>query len=214
MQDKILFTYNPWKYYNSYKNVLTNVRKYYPQSDMIIFFDGNRTDLDLYLDTAKEYNCVTIIRDTEVGFINKNDSIEQNSPKQLEWISRMELACEMFNAEWVMILEDDVLIKREIQRWPNSDVGTNREGVGFLGGGSIFKRTSFLKAIANIGMNNMKNLIETNHTISWAGDMLLKTLFNGIQASSEKWMELAEPGYFDQTDHAVFHGYKDLHRLG
>jgi hypothetical protein len=214
MDNKIVFTYNPWVYYNSYKNVLYNVRKYYTESDIIVFFDGNRTDLDLYLKTAEDYNCITIVRDTEVGFINKNDSIEQNLPKQFEWISRMKLACELSNAEWVMLLEDDVLVKRVIQSWPNSDVGTNRKGVGFLGGGSVFKRDIFLTAIEHIGMDNMKNLIKTNHTISWAGDMLLKILFDAIHTSSEKWVELAEPGYFDKADHAVFHGYKDLHKLG
>jgi hypothetical protein len=210
MDDKIVFTYNPWVYYNSYKNVLYNVRKYYPNSDIIIFFDGSRNDLELYLQTAEEYNCIVIVRDSEVGYINKNDSIEYNSPKQLEWISRMKLACEMSTAEWVMLLEDDVLLKREIRKWPSTDVGTNRHFFR-TGGGSIFKRIVFLDSLKKV---DVLNLIKTIPNASWAGDVLLEQIFRNNNIKHEKWVELAEPDYFDKTDHAVFHGYKDLHKLG
>ena len=214
MKDKIVFTYNPWKYYNSYKNVLNNVRKYYPESDIIIFFDKSRNDLDLYLETAKYHNCKVFMGENELGYINRNESVYTNSPKQCEWVNRMKYACEISESEWVMLLEDDVLIKRKIEHWPKSDCGTNREDVGFLGGGSIFKRNVFLNGITKIGINNIKNIIESQHIFSWAGDMLLKRIFSEVNATAEKWIELAEPNYYDTQDHAVYHGYKDLHKLG
>jgi hypothetical protein len=210
MQDKILFTYNPWTYYKSYINVLENVRKYYTDSDIIIFFDSNRVDLDLYLKTANEYNCNVVIRDCELGFINRNDSMDINSTKQFEWISRIKLACDMSNAEWVMLLEDDVLLKREIRNWPNSDIGTNREYFR-TGGGSVFRRSVFLESIEKV---DVLDLISTILHASWAGDVLLEHIFRSNNVKHEKWIELAEPNYYDKTDHAVFHGYKDLHKLG
>jgi hypothetical protein len=214
MKNKILFTYNPWKYYESYKNTLHNVRKYYPESDIIIFFDKSRTDLDSYLETAKVNNCKVFTKENELGYINRNDSTYINLPKQFEWISRMKFACETSESEWVMLLEDDVLLKREILHWPNSDCGKNRHDVGFCGGGSIFKRKKFLEIFEIFSSEDIKNIIQKNHDYSWAGDALLKYLFIKIGASHEKWIELAEPNYYDNTDHAIYHGYKDLHKLG
>lgn len=210
MENKILFTYNPWKYYNSYKNVLDNVRKYYSESDIIIFFDKSRTDLDLYLETAKQYNCKVFIGNDELGYINRNDSIDINLPKQTEWISRIKFACEISNSEWAMLLEDDVLLKREIKHFPEADVGTNREYFR-TGGGSIFKREVFLDSVKKA---DISKLVKTIPDACWAGDLLLEHIFRSNNVKYEKWIELAEPGYYDDTDHAVYHGYKDLHKLG
>jgi hypothetical protein len=43
---------------------------------------------------------------------------------------------------------------------------------------------------------------------------LKERIFKDANVSNEKWIELAEPGYRDDTDHAIYHGYKDLHKLG
>ena len=210
MRDKIVFTYNPWKYLNSYKNTLDNVRKYYPNSDIFIFFDGSRNDLQEYLEVAAKYNCIVSVRNNELGYINRLDNLEINLPKQLEWIDRMKSACKISESEWVMILEDDVLIKREIINWPSADVGTNREYFR-TGGGSIFKREVFLESLEK---NNILDIIQNIPDASWAGDLLLEHIFRNNNIKHEKWIELAEPGYYDNTDHAVYHGYKDLHKLG
>ena len=47
---KICFNYNPYVYYESYKNVLNNVRTYYPDSDIFIYMDSFRNDLQKYVD--------------------------------------------------------------------------------------------------------------------------------------------------------------------
>lgn len=208
MKDKIVFTYNPWKYPKSYKNTLDNVRKYYPDSDIFVFFDGSRDDLKEYLEVAEEYNCIVSVRSNELGFISRSDSIKTNLPKQLEWVDRIKSACEASESEWVMLLEDDVLIKKEIEKWPTSDCGTNMDGIGFLGGGSVFKRQVFLDCLAK---SDVSEIILGNHTASWAGDHLMSCIFLPQGATAEKWIELAEPGYYDRGPHSVFHGYKDLH---
>jgi hypothetical protein len=60
----------------------------------------------------------------------------------------------------------------------------------------------------------MREIIKMDGDCAWAGDMLKKHMMIGTGASYEKWMELAEPDYYNTTDHAVFHGYKELHKLG
>jgi hypothetical protein len=210
MKDNIVFTYNPWKHLNSYKNTLYNVRKYYPNSDIFIFFDGNRDDLQEYLEVASNYNCIVSVRDTEVGYINRFSNMEENIPKMLEWTDRIKSACESSDSEWAMLLEDDVLIKRTIKYWPSADCGKNRHNVGFLGGGSVFRRQKFLECLYK---SDIPAIIRKDTNAGWAGDHLLRYIFRLNGATEEKWVELAEPGYYDDTDHAVFHGYKKLHTL-
>jgi hypothetical protein len=210
MKDKIVFIYNPWKYLNSYKNTLDNVRKYYPNSDIFIFFDEFRDDLQEYLEVAANYNCIVSVRNNELGYIHRSDNLETNLPKQLEWIDRVKSSCETSESEWVMLLEDDVLIKREIREWPSEDVGTCREYFR-PGGGAIFRREVFLDSIKKADISYLIRVIPNT---SWAGDLLLEYIFRNNNIKHEKWIELAEPGYCDNTDHAVYHGYKDLHKLG
>jgi hypothetical protein len=211
MENTISFSYNPQKYFNSYQNVLEHLRTYYVDSDVYIFFDSNRDDIEKYKTVSDNFNCKFNVREDEMFFIDRKDSIEINKPKMLEWVTRLKYVCENTDSEWVMLLEDDVVIKRKIVNWPNSDCGKNRENTGFLGGGSIFKKEKFLEIFTKISMLEVERIITNYHRLSWAGDVLLKFLFETVNASSEKWIELAEPGYYDNIDHAIFHGYKELH---
>ena len=208
MENTITFTYNPYFYFNSYTNVLENLKKHYPNEEVFIYFDGGRADLNKYIEVSNYHKCNTYITQNDMGYLDRKDSYDINNPKMQEWIRRLVHTCNNSNSKWIMLLEDDVLIKRKIKYWPDSDCGINREWGGFLGGGSIFKREKFLECINNVDVNQ---LIKDNH---WAGDMLLKDLFLLSKSTYEKWIELAEPNYYENTDHAVFHGYKELHKLG
>jgi hypothetical protein len=214
MENTIAFTYNPYTYYHSYKNVLDNIRKWYINEDIFIYMDSFRDDLGKYKSISDEYNCNFIVRENKMYYINRNESININFPKMIEWLSRLKYTCNNTNSNWIMLVEDDVLIRRKIERWPSTDCGKNRENIGFLGGGSIFKRLTFLKIFEKFTESDFINIMNTDRVSSWAGDVMLKHLFTGINASSEKWVDLAEPNYFDKTDYAVFHGYKELHKLG
>jgi hypothetical protein len=210
MEPTITFTYNPYTYFHSYKNVLENIRKWYSDSDIFIYMDSFRDDLNKYKKVSDDYNCNFIIRWDEMYYINRHDPTHINLPKMMEWLNRLKYTCENTNSEWIMLVEDDVLLKREIQRWPVSDVGTNRQFLR-VGGGSVFKRNVFLDSLKKV---DVSNIIKTTPNASWAGDVLLEHIFRNNNIKHEKWVELAEPDYFDKTDHAVFHGYKDLHKLG
>jgi hypothetical protein len=211
--DTISFFYNPHIYFESYKNVLSNLRKHYPSEEVFIYLDDTRPNLDKYIEVANVNNCIANIRDNSFFYIDRKDSPGINIPKQVEFLNRLINICSNTESKWILILEDDVLIKRPIINFPHSDCGKNREDIGFLGGGSIFKRETFLKIFETHNEDSILKLIESNRDACWAGDVLLKLLFNSIGARSEKWVELAEPNYFDDIDHAIYHGYKDLHHL-
>ena len=209
MINKVAFIYNPYTYFESYKNVLNNLRKHYPNSDVFIYFDSFRDDIQKYSDVACEYNCIFNVRNQKMFYIHREDSIEINEPKLIEWLDRLTDVCENTDAHWILHLEDDVVVKREIKHFPSADVGTNREYFR-VGGGSIFKREVFLDSIKKV---NVSNLIKTIPDACWAGDLLLEHIFRSNDIKYEKWVELAEPGYYDNTEHAIYHGYKDLHKL-
>ncbi|CAB4143359.1 hypothetical protein UFOVP449_168 [uncultured Caudovirales phage] len=210
MKNKIAFIYNPYIYFESYKNVLNNLRKHYPNSDVFIYFDSFRNDIQKYSDIAYEHNCIFNIRQEKLFYINREDPIEINRSKITEWLNRVKSMCEKTDADWILQLEDDVIIKRKIKYFPSTDVGTNREYFR-PGGGSIFKREIFLESIKK---TNILDIMQNVRDSNWAGDLLLEHIFRNNNVQYEKWNELAEPGYYDYTDHAVFHGYKELHKLG
>jgi hypothetical protein len=197
MENTISFIYNPHTYFESYKNVLNNVRLHYSDSDIFIYMDEFRDDLQKYIDESNKHNCNITIRQNKMFFIDRNDSIKINLPKMIEWFERLKLTCENTNSEWIMLLEDDVMIKRKIKYWPKSDCGKNRHDCGFCGGGSILKRKVFLEIFEKFGILGIENVIQSNFTYSWAADALLQRLYNDFGASNEKWIELPEPNYHD-----------------
>jgi len=210
MENTISFIYNPHTYFESYKNVLNNVRLHYADADIFVYMDSFRNDLEKYMEISSKHNCITSIRQNHMFYIHGEDSIEINLPKMMEWINRIITTCQSTKSDWILLLEDDVIIKRKIQHWPSKDVGTNREYFR-TGGGAIFKREIFLDSIKKVDVSYM---IKTIPNTNWAGDLLLEHIFRNNNVEYEKWSELAEPGYYDNTDHAIYHGYKDLHKLG
>ena len=210
MENTITFNYMPYIYFESYKNVLNNVRQHYPSADIFIYFDSFRDDIEKYKKIADEHNCKFIIRDTHVFYTNREDSIEINTPKLVEVFDRIKYTCETTDSKWILILEDDVLIKRPIEYWPTSDVGTCRYYFR-PGGGSIFNRNTFLESLENADINN---IIQNVPNARWAADVLLENIFKRNGATFEEWIELAEPSHRDDVSHAIYHGYKDLNKLG
>ena len=209
----ISFNFQDSNYLHSFENCIKNVRKFYPNELIDFYIDSNSNKINEYKNICYLFNVEMTIRQRNQGYIDRTDSMETNIPKMLESHYRIYNTCKKSNSEWIMLLEDDVLIKREIKQWPSKDVGTNREYFK-AGGGAIFKRETFLKIYENLGESGLEKIIRQEHTYSWAGDALKERIFKDADASNEKWIELAEPGYYDNTDHAIYHGYKELHKLG
>lgn len=213
-KNKIAFKYNPFTYKESFKHVIENLRKHYPISDVFIYLDDNRDDIPYYQSIADQHNCNIILRPNHRLYLKQSDPFEINYPKMIESLERIYHSCKNTTAKWIMHLEDDVLIKRKIREWPKSDVGRNRTHAGFTGGGSVFDRKKFIQIYESLGKEGIDDILHNNKGSIWAGDIILQKMYSKFHYTSEKWVELAEPGYFENKDHAVFHGFKDLHKLG
>lgn len=210
MENTITFNYMPYVYFESYKNVLNNVREHYPTADIFIYMDSFRDDIEKYRKISDEHNCKFIVRDKHIFYTNREDSLEINKPKLIEVFDRIKYTCETTDSEWLMILEDDVLIKKPIEDWPKADVGTCRDYCR-PGGGSVFKRNTFLNSLA---VADVIDIITTTPDANWAADVVLEKIFLRNGATFEEWKELAEPNHRDTQPHSVYHGYKDLYKLG
>lgn len=211
----IAFNFQDSYYLYSFEHCVENIRKFYPDELIDFYIDSNSDRLTAYSNVCSRFNIEMNVRERHQGYINRYDSHEVNIPKVLESHYRIYNTCKKTEAEWVLLLEDDVLLKRRILHFPNADCGTNREfPIGFLGGGSIFRKSAYIKAYEFLGESGIREIIKIDGDCAWAGDVLKKHMLIMTGASYEKWMELAEPNYYDDTDCAVFHGYKELHKLG
>jgi len=210
MDNTITFTYSPYYYFNSYKTALKNLRIYYPDSDVFVYVDENRNDIDKYNDVAVKYDCNFHLRGGDMTYINRTDPVDINTRKMTEMVNRWIHTCNNTTSKWIMLFEDDVLIKRKIHTWPTVECGRNRDRIGFLAGGSIFRRDKFLESVKLV---DIQFIMSQYPITNWAGDELLKYIFLNNNATHARWTEIAEPNYYDETDHAVYHGYKDLHEL-
>ena len=210
----ITFIHQDSHYFHSFQHCIKSVRKYYPNARIDFYIDDNNSRLKEYDEFCLMYNCNVYPRSQHQSYIRKSDGYLHNIPKMLESHRRIYESCKRSDDEWILLLEDDVVIKREIKSFPSADCGNNREEIPRPGGGSIFKRQMYINVYERIGESGIVEIIKRNHDCSWAGDLLKEHMFLLCGVSSERWVELAEPDYFDNTDHAVFHGYKELHKLG
>jgi len=214
MENTIAFRYNPVKYKFSFLDVIVNVRAHYKTEDIFIYLDDNRDDLEFYQIVGNRYNLKIILRENHRTFIDRNDSFEINLPKSVESINRLYHTCVNTDAKWIINLEDDVHVKKRIEHFPTTDVGTNRPNVGFAGGGGIFLRTKFIEVYEGLSDKQMTNLFTLNKRFIWATDVIMRCMYSMVGFTSEKWIEVAEPDYNERKGHAIFHGNKDLHKLG
>ena len=134
----ISFNFQDSNYIHSFENCIKKVRKFYQKELIDFYIDSNSNNIEEYKNICEKYKVEITIREINQGYIDRNDSIEINIPKMLESHYRIYKTCKKSNSEWIMLLEDDVLIKREIRYWPITECGTNREYFK-NGGGSIFK---------------------------------------------------------------------------
>jgi len=210
MENTVSFILAAYIHTEACRYSLSTVRQYYPDSDIFMYFDSFRSQKDRedYEKIAKEFNCKFIVRENQIFFVSKNDSIQINAPKMYEMCDRLTHACENTNSDWMLILEEDVILKRKIENYPQSDVGTCRS-YNRPGGGSIFKRETFLNSIKNVDVNN---IIRSVPDAYWAADVVLENIFRRTNTTMQEWTELAEADYRETENHAVFHGYKDLYK--
>lgn len=142
------------------ENAIKNFRKFYPDSPYFLFSDDG---LDFY-DIAEKYNCHYVHCDYRIGY-DKCFGFGKRGSK--EWLKRFYMACSTLKCDYIIMMEDDVLIQNYIPieskvEFYGLNIPTNKFPVKFIeyltskysaifhndwygsGGGSIFKTETFI----------------------------------------------------------------------
>ena len=177
-------------YYQVYNNkkatsfVLESFRRHFPDSPVLLISDGGEDFSDL----AQKYNTSFVKLHNIFG---KSDDTYYDSERMIEAWKRHKMSVENANTDYVMILEDDVLVQNTVEfgdfsfkgstnePLPNIAIGLIKENDGWVdhgrygaSGGSVYSSTEFLEVFPNV-----IEFTEKHHN-----DLLHHPEFHGIGA--------------------------------
>ena len=121
-------------YYAVYKNkkatdvVLTNFRKHFPDNPVVLISDGG----DDFSDISEKFNCKYHYRENIFGLGNL-DRDPYDSKRTIEWWDRQKLVCDETGSDYIMIMEDDVLVQAPFEINPPFHLRGVRIGNQFTG---------------------------------------------------------------------------------
>jgi hypothetical protein len=196
--------------------VLNNVRNVYTaeESNVFVFLDNEYkiqdriTDtrrLDLFLSIAKKYDVNIMISDNRFTYATVNFP-EEGKLKMIELINRIIFACENSKSKWLCILEDDVLVRKKITKFPNTDF-TVASGQ-LCTGGIIYNREKILNALKSYSSQELFEQMN-GFALYFAGDRLVKNLLLNRGLTCSVFEDHADGIRPENTDAAIIHGIKD-----
>ena len=218
--------YQTWKNKKAVHKVLTEFRKYFLDNPIRLVSD-NGERYDEYVD---EFNVVYDFKNSNVFPKGKFGNISHC----YEWLSRLNETCQMFETEWVVIFEDDVLTKMGEIEFPYSDSGgvyvhpwkpalteklkqknnlNMNWGYGMCGG-SIFRRSAFLDSYKKINEFPLEELSKLDDRIIGWSDTLINCFLQYFGYTYEVWPGMEDmlyPNFTPREDATFVHGYKELY---
>ena len=210
---------------------LRSFRKFYPDIPVHLLSD----DGEDFSAIAKKFTC-------DYTYDRKNVGAGPVPCKDIKaWFKRLYDTCMMYeNAEWILILEDDVRTRDRISKYPNAHLAGQAGGNynisfsqaakeyiwkfypeleinGFSGcGGSIFHRKSFLMCYENIDRFDVEKLKKLDDRLCWATDICLDYFFNLNGFISRRWLDLSAENFAYGSEYgpasAFDHQYKKYYK--
>jgi hypothetical protein len=222
--------------YNNKKvteHAIKSFRKFYPNNPYFLFSDNG---LD-FSDIAKKYNCYYEYCDYRIGYDKSSGFGKEGSQ---EWMNRFYRACLRLNSDYVIMMEDDVLIQNQI--YISEDVEFSglyipgnlfpSEFIEYLntkystvfynnwygsGGGSIFKSSTFINnyhKISTIFKEEYDYIIENlNPHFGWV-DIFMTTFYYmcGKQYTPNPHLtEVTTNPNWKNSYFAIVHQYKNFY---
>lgn len=195
---------------------LKQLRKIYPLSPVSMwedchFKDNSGNNLYPLKTIGKEFNC----EHHEIPYLDDyptKNCYAVDLKTNLQFLDRMYYAAnnELRDCEWIMLLEDDVWIQKEIENFPDGDFCGYIAG-SLMPGGVVFKREALLKAYSlhtNIDWENA-----TRHEKMYTDHFLSLVFRNGGCIQSPVWKELGTFNLKSPHDHSVLHGLKLFYKV-
>lgn len=228
-------------YYQVYKNkkatdfVLSNFKKNFPTSKVMLISDGG----DDFTDLAEKYNCKyerlhNIFGNEE----NKFPQLPYNSERMLEAWRRHKLACDHCEADYTLILEDDVYVKDRFEITTDFHMRGARIGNDFssemidyvknhsgavsrmygMCGGSIYNAHTFKSIYNDVVLDIKRNHDEyIDKSAGWfvlgAIDANITYHFNlrGYSYEISPWL-VEQREHVDKQRYPIIHQYKELYK--
>lgn len=212
--NKIGFYYNCYKNKYATDNVLNVLRKYYPDNNIFLMSDKG----DDFNDLALKYNCVYYYSNINIlggKIINSKPFMGfANTDCMMEYLKIIKIAIDKCDSEYIIFMEDDVVINGLINFFPKhsgGDTNTNNfnnllndEGKIFfkqkypnikfnywnLAGGSIIHSQTLLECIENINIDELLFLNKyATHPLGFChtNDIILSFLLAINGKTNDKW---------------------------
>lgn len=215
-------------YYCCYKDKratyesLRAFRQHYPDALVHLVSDGG----DDFTEIAQYFKCEYFHETLRSG--NGKSTLLETNEQVMLWLNRLKRLCMSTDADWIVILEDDVLTRGKIKYEPPAPLSgpctmefTHKakavirkmhkkkiEINGYSGcGGSILHRETFLKCMEN--MFDIAEMAKKDHRLAHHSDAILTFLFlyNGYE--NKLWLDQSETSQGRGRPDAAFdHQYK------
>lgn len=215
------------------ENAIKNFRYFYPKNPYFLFSDNG---LD-FSDIAKEYNCFYEYCDYRIGY---DKCFGFGKVGSQEWLKRFNKACLTLNTDYIIMMEDDVLIQNELVienniEFSGFNIPTNKFPKEFIeymsskysavfhndwygtGGGSIFKTSTFIEnyeRVSTIFKNEYDYIIDNlNVNFGWVDNFMTTFYYmcNKEHTLNPHLTEVTKNPNWQNPYFAIVHQYKEFY---
>lgn len=218
--------FQTWKNKDAVNHILTEFKKYFPTNPIRLVSD-NGADYEDFVDKFQlvyEFKEMNILPKAKLGGLEH----------AYEWLNRVNETCEIFDTDWIVIFEDDVLTQSDKIEYPYSDAGgfivnpwkpeltkklkernTLNLNWGYgMCGGSVFKRNAFLDSYKKLDEFPLEELSKLDDRIIGFGDCLLNCFLQYFGYTYQIWDgmdDMSYPNYVPKKESVFVHGYKKMY---
>jgi hypothetical protein len=224
MENKFAVHYQTWKHEKAAEFAITKFREYFPNEQLRLISDNG---LD-YSHFIPKYNI-----DFEFSNIGTGSRLKTIDACYV-WLERVFNTCILYDTEWIVIFEDDVITQNSNITFPIEDSGgmicwpwkneltqllksrNNKNqmfGYGMCGG-SIFRRESFINAYSRIHEFDLKYIGGLDNRVIGYCDTLIGCFLQYFGYSYQIWEstdDMTYPNRIPSETACFIHGYKELY---
>ena len=224
MENKFAVHYQTWKNEKATEFVIQKFREFFPNEQMRVISD-NGSD---YSHFVEKYGIDFTFSDISTG--SRLKSIDAC----YEWLQRVFNTCILYDTEWIVIFEDDVLTQNNNITFPTEDSGgmicwpwqndltqllkkRNNKNQLFgngMSGGSIFKREAFIDSYSKIDEFDLNYIGRFDNKVIGYSDTLIACFLQYFGYSYQIWEgtdDMTYPGRKVSDTACFIHGYKELY---
>lgn len=232
--------------YQQVKNVeviLQNMRQHYPDAELVVSSDNGYD----FTEIAKQYNAIKYIHGTESHgspdfTVDEHEGHSKCGWRLVQanlWLQRLYNACTVMESEYVMIMEEDVLITRPIDN-PGKDINMTKftnhidpmamewirarggnDTYPFYGacGGSIIRREMFINAYNNHIQSYQEvynTILNSNFLSGWGWpDCIICVLIYAAGGSISTDLDIGQHvgSYGEEYPNAIMHHFKRYYKV-